>query len=72
MTTLGTTRTDHSTTTAGTHAHEEAVGAFTAHDRWLIGAFHGKTPYSRKAADYSLLPSFCQALQLFGPVDNFS
>lgn len=44
MATLGTTRTYHSTTTAGTHAHEEAVGAFAAHNRRLVGAFHGNIP----------------------------
>ena len=44
MTALGTTRTNHSTTTAGTHAHKEAVGALTAHNRRLVGAFHGNIP----------------------------
>ena len=44
MAALGTTRTYHSTTTAGTHAHKKAVGALTAHNRRLVGAFHGYIP----------------------------
>jgi len=44
MTALGTTRTYDSTTTAGTHAHEEAVGTLAAHNRRLVGAFHGNIP----------------------------
>jgi len=42
--TFGATRTDNGTTSAGAHAHEEAVGALAAHDRRLIGAFHDNLP----------------------------
>jgi hypothetical protein len=44
MTTLGAARAYNSTTTTGAHAHKEAVGALTAHNRRLVGAFHGDIP----------------------------
>jgi hypothetical protein len=44
MTTFGTTRTDHSTAASGTHANQKAVGALAAHNRRLVGAFHGNIP----------------------------
>ena len=40
-TAFGTTGADHCATTTRAHAHEKAVSAFTAHNRRLIGAFHG-------------------------------
>jgi hypothetical protein len=44
MTALGATRAYHGATTPGAHAHQETVGALTAHNRWLVGAFHGYIP----------------------------
>jgi hypothetical protein len=41
MAPFGPTRANHGTATPSAHAHKEAVGALAAHDRRLIGAFHG-------------------------------
>jgi hypothetical protein len=38
---LGAPGTNDGTTAAGTHAHQETMGALAAHNRWLISPFHG-------------------------------
>lgn len=41
MTALGAARANDSATTLGTHANEETMGAFAAHDGRLVSTFHG-------------------------------
>jgi hypothetical protein len=55
---LGATSADHGAAAAGAHAHEEAVGALTANDRRLVGAFHGGIPRKEKRAITAFKPLF--------------
>ena len=40
---FGATSTNHGATTTGRHTDKKAVGAFTANNGRLVGAFHGQT-----------------------------
>lgn len=62
MTTLGTTRADHSAAATGTLAHEEAVGTLAAHDGGLVSAFHDDNPEKSKTRNYIVLVTVCQVI----------
>ena len=70
MATLGATGADHGTTATGAHAHKETVGTLAAHDRGLIGAFHGLDLLLKKRAITARRPLFVKTFIVCPLVDN--